>query len=74
MKYEIMFMSNILRACGYIGVNPNDFNITFDMFEYHRSVMHGIGHVYRTMIVCALLGEKLHKSRDGFLAFCGAYS
>lgn len=65
--------NNILRACGYIGVNPNDFNITFDMFEYHRSVIHGIGHVYRTMIACALLGEKLHKSRDGFLAFCGAY-
>ena len=31
--------NNILRACGYIGVNHLDFNITFDMFEYHRSVM-----------------------------------
>lgn len=35
--------------------------------------IHGIGHIYRTMIGCALLGAILQKPREGLLAFCGAY-
>ena len=38
----------------------------------HESI-HGIGHIYRTMIACALLAESLGKPREGLLAFCGAY-
>lgn len=64
----------IEEACSYIGVELADFNLRNDMFArpIHRPV-HGIGHIYRTMIGCALLGKLLQKPREGLLAFCGAY-
>jgi hypothetical protein len=64
----------IIQACKYIGVDLADFNLRNDMFTrtQHRPI-HGIGHLYRTMIGCALLAERLQKPRIGLLAFCGAY-
>ena len=64
----------IVQACRYIGVDVADFNLRNDMFTrpQHRPI-HGIGHLYRTMIGCALLAERLQKPRIGLLAFCGAY-
>ena len=35
--------------------------------------LHGIGHIYRTMIACALLAQRLRMPRSGLIAFCGAY-
>lgn len=67
--------TQVLRACEYIGVNIDDFNLTYNMFlrdTFCRSI-HGINHIYRTMTVCALLGESLQNPRAGLLAFCGAY-
>ena len=64
----------IIQACKYIGVDVADFNLRNDMFICpQRSIIHGIGHLYRTMIGCALLAERLQKPRIGLLAFCGAY-
>jgi len=62
-------------ACAYIGVEVDDFNLTYDLFLRDVSCrsIHGINHVYRTMIICTLLGELLQKPRAGLLAFCGAY-
>lgn len=64
----------IEEACTYIGADLADFNLRNEMFTrpIHRPV-HGIGHLYRTMIGCALLGKLLQKPRAGLLAFCGAY-
>lgn len=61
-------------ACSYIGVDITDFNLRNDMFArpIHEPI-HGIAHIYRTMIGCALLGKLLEKPREGLLAFCGAY-
>lgn len=66
--------NRIIQACKYIGVDVADFNLRNDMFTrpQHRPI-HGIGHLYRTMIGCALLAERLQKPRIGLLAFCGAY-
>lgn len=66
--------TDISDALSYIGVKPEDFNLNDSMF--HRSVkgsIHGIGHVYRVMIGCSLLGQMLQKPRESLLAFCGAY-
>ena len=67
-------VSDIYKALIYIGADPNDFLLRNDMFTrpIHDSI-HGIGHIYRTMIACALLAERLHMPRAGLLAFCGAY-
>ena len=63
-----------MRACAYIGADPADFKLTNRLFlQNPRHSIHGIGHIYRTMTACALLGERLQKPRVGLLAFCGAY-
>lgn len=63
-----------LHALNYIGADPADFELRNTMFARpsHASI-HSIGHIYRTMIGCALLGEALQRPREGLLAFCGAY-
>ena len=67
-------VSDIHDALEYIGVDPADFALKNEMFERpnHRAI-HGIGHIYRTMVGCAFLGLLLERPREGFLAFCGAY-
>ena len=66
--------SRISQSLAYIGVDPSDFVLSNSMFSRpEHSPMHGIGHIFRTMIGCALLGEMLQKPREGLLAFCGAY-
>lgn len=66
--------ASVNDALCYIGVNPADFPLTNSMFTRPmHAPIHGIGHIYRTMIGCALLGELLQKPREGLLAFCGAY-
>jgi hypothetical protein len=70
-------MSNIYdvrEAIDYIGVETDDFNLKNSMFTRPKhSVIHGIGHIYRVMIGCALLGRLVQKPREALLAFCGAY-
>lgn len=61
-------------ALDYIGADPTDFHLTDSMF--FRSTLdsiHGIDHVYRTMIGCAMIGKLIQKPRAALLAFCGAY-
>lgn len=66
--------ASVNDALCYIGVNSDDFPLTNTMFTRPaHAPIHGIGHIYRTMIGCALLGELLQKPREGLLAFCGAY-
>lgn len=66
--------ADICNSIKYIGVDENDFNLDASMFSRPVvSSIHGIGHIYRTMIGCALLGRILQKPREGLLAFCGAY-
>jgi hypothetical protein len=64
----------VVDALEYIGVDSRDFNLENSMFArpVHHPI-HGIGHIYRTMIHCALLGKMLNKPRAALLAFCGAY-
>ena len=65
---------DINKALSYIGADPEDFHLKNSMFYRSPSrSIHGIDHVYRTMIACALIGEMTQKPREGLLAFCGAY-
>lgn len=67
-------MKNLSQSLAYIGADPAVFGLSNSMFSRPvHSPMHGIGHIFRTMIGCALLGELLQKPREGLLAFCGAY-
>lgn len=66
--------ASVNEALCYRGVNPADFPLTNTMFTRPvHAPIHGICHIYRTMIGCALLGAILQKPREGLLAFCGAY-
>lgn len=66
--------ATIGEAIAYIGIDPADFALTNSVFTRpEHAPIHGIGHIYRTMIGCALLGQMLQKPRAGLLAFCGAY-
>lgn len=65
---------DIQEALRYIGADSSDFVLYNPMFSRRvHAPIHGIGHIYRTMIACALLGKALEKPREGLLAFCGAY-
>ena len=65
---------DIQEALRYIGADSLDFVLYNLMFSRRvHAPIHGIGHIYRTMIACALLGKALEKPREGLLAFCGAY-
>ena len=67
-------LASVNDALCYIGVDLVDFSLTNAMFARPvHAPIHGIGHIYRTMIGCALLGKLLQKPREGLLAFCGAY-
>lgn len=65
---------DLREALCYLGIDPSDFALYNPMFARRvHAPIHGIGHIYRTMIACALLGKALEKPREGLLAFCGAY-
>ncbi len=65
---------SLLQALAFIGVNPDDFFLCNHFFLRQRHApIHGLGHIYRVMMGCALLGQLLNRPREGFLAFCGAY-
>ena len=65
---------DIRAALDYIGVDISDFALKNSMFTrpWHDRI-HGIGHIYRTMIGCAMIAHLLQKPREGLLSFCGAY-
>ena len=66
--------ASVSDALKYIGVDIADFNLKNEMFDRPcHSLIHGIGHIYRVMVGCALLGEMIKSPRAAFLAFCGAY-
>ena len=65
---------DIDSALEYIGVSTEDFNLTNSLFTRPiHSAIHGIGHIYRTMIGCALIGTLIQKPHKALLALCGAY-
>ena len=71
---EVAYNVCLSNALDYIGVEPSDFELKNSMFtRSEHAPIHGIGHIYRTMIGCALLGQLIQKPRAGLLAFCGAY-
>ena len=62
------------EALAYIGIDANDFNLcNSDFTRPVHAPIHGIGHLYRTMIACALIGQLTERPREALLAFCGAY-
>lgn len=64
----------LYAALAHIGVEVDDFLLKNEYFTRSKhEPIHGIGHIYRTMIGCALLGYLLQKPRIALLAFCGAY-
>ena len=66
--------TTIKEALKYIGVDAVDFSLENRMFDRPcHSALHGIGHIYRVMVGCALLGEMAKSPREALLAFCGAY-
>ena len=67
-------VEQVFRSFRYIGVHLEDFNLRNNMFLRNPGgSIHGIGHIYRTMTACAMLGERLKKPRSGLLAMCGAF-
>lgn len=69
-----MSQTTLHKALAYIGVEVSDFALTNSLFARpHHEPIHGIGHIYRTMLACALLGYQLQRPREALLAFCGAY-
>lgn len=73
-KNLLQELFDIRFSLDYIGVEPSDFALKNTMFTRpNHATIHGIGHIYRTMIGCALLGELLQKPREALLAFCGAF-
>lgn len=70
MEISDKISSDIYQSLAYIGADPSDFALANSMFSRPKhSPMHGIGHIYRTMIGCALLGELLQKPREGCSLF-----
>lgn len=61
--------NNILA---WLGLNPDDFNLKNRQFA-HQSDLHGIAHVYRTMINVLWLAWLRQDAEYGRLAFFGAY-
>lgn len=73
-SYTTINVSAITEAIEYIGVDMADFALKNEMFARpNHEPIHGIGHIYRTMIGCALIGWHIKKPREALLAFCGAY-
>ena len=73
-KIRLSCERDVREALDYIGVDTEDFNLKNSMFTRPKhSAIHGIGHIYRVMIGCALLGRLEQKPREALLAFCGAY-
>lgn len=67
-------MDEIKNALTYIGVDKVDFSLRNSIFKRpNHWPIHGIGHIYRTMIGCALIGHSIKRPREALLAFCGAY-
>ena len=73
-KMNSQSCDDVRASLDYIGVDLSDFALCNSMFARpcHHPI-HGIGHIYRTMIACALLGKLLQRPREALLAFCGAY-
>lgn len=74
VQHYYLTPTSIDEALAYIGIDANDFNLRNSDFTrpVHASI-HGIGHLYRTMIACALIGQLTERPREALLAFCGAY-
>lgn len=67
-------MDEIKNALTYIGVDEGDFSLRNSVFKRpNHKPIHGIGHIYRTMIGCALIGYSIKRPREALLAFCGAF-
>lgn len=48
------------------------FSLKKEYFEI-QSWLHGIGHTYRVMCNCLVLGDRIGNERETRLAFCGAF-
>lgn len=74
VQHYYLNASSIDEALAYIGIDANDFNLrNSDFTRPVHAPIHGIGHLYRTMIACALIGQLTERPREALLAFCGAY-
>lgn len=74
VQHYYLNATSIDEALAYIGIDANDFNLrNGDFTRPVHAPIHGIGHLYRTMIACALIGQLTERPREALLAFCGAY-
>ncbi len=74
VQHVYLNATSIDEALAYIGIDANDFNLqNSDFTRPIHAPIHGIGHLYRTMIACALIGQLTERPREALLAFCGAY-
>ena len=74
VQHVYLNATSIDEALAYIGIDANDFNLRNSYFTRPiHAPIHGIGHLYRTMIACALIGQLTERPREALLAFCGAY-
>lgn len=74
VQHVYLNATSIDEALAYIGIDANDFNLrNSDFTRPVHAPIHGIGHLYRTMIACALIGQLTERPREALLAFCGAY-
>lgn len=74
VQHYYLTPTSIDEALAYIGIDANDFNLcNSDFTRPVHAPIHGIGHLYRTMIACALIGQLTERPREALLAFCGAY-
>lgn len=74
VQHYYLNATSIDEALAYIGIDANDFNLrNSDFTRPIHAPIHGIGHLYRTMIACALIGQLTERPREALLAFCGAY-
>ena len=74
VQHYYLTPTSIDEALAYIGIDANDFNLrNSDFTRPVHAPIHGIGHLSRTMLACALIGQLTERPREALLAFCGAY-
>ena len=71
---RLSLYERVTDALKFIGADAGDFSITTHMYTKRSdNPMHLFSHMYRVMIGCALIAQKIDKPRLGLLAFIGAF-
>jgi len=63
---------NFIDFVKSLNINLDDFNLSDENFD-HKSMIHGVNHVYRVMFNCFLIGSKMGDIRNTRNAFFAAF-